>query len=326
MSQSIVTAHACQTTHRMQYSYIRACTNYRTTFTHEYHYRLNDDIVFSTSMQTVTTYINVKAAAQQAHTLTAWPYTMALFTVVVLLATAAVLCLAQPNWRLKAVKDTTLESGADLGSSQYLLVGKHAGFPKKRFVVQFEDISRNCSEVIRAVMYLKYAYAHKDPNSLAPLVTRNLCVHQVLREWDENTIGSKTYMSENTDYNRQCVEIVTMTRDSIEGQLANEFVPFDITEVAKAWVRGDDNYGVLVRDMNEDVLGHDRRFHSSESPTEDCRPYMDITCSDICKSEWIIGKQASVVFTQCMTNSFPYELAYTHMRCIYSLTIMRISA
>lgn len=208
---------------------------------------------------------------------------MDLFKVAAVLTTTVVLSLAQPQWRLQAVKDTTLESGADLGSSQYLLVGKHSGFPKKRFVIQFQDIPRNCSEVIRAVMYLKYAYAHKDPKSQAPLVTRNLCVHQVLRGWDEGTVGGKTYMSENTDYNRRCVDIVTMTPDIIEGQLSNGFVPFDITELAKAWLNGDANYGILVRDMNEEVLGHDRRFYSSESPTEDCRPYVDITCSDSCK-------------------------------------------
>ena len=202
---------------------------------------------------------------------------MVLFKSVILLAATVVLCLAQSQWKLKAVKDTTLESGAFLGSFQYLLVGKHAGTSKKRFVVQFEDISNNCSKVAEAVMYLKYAYAHSG--TIGPLVTRYLCVHQILRDWDEGSIGSTTYMNENTDYNSQCVDIVTMTPGSIEGQLANGFVPFDITELAKNWLKGDANYGILVRDINEDVLGRDRRFYSRESSTEDRRPYIGITCS-----------------------------------------------
>ena len=211
-------------------------------------------------------------------------YTMVLFKAVILLATTVVLCLAQSQWKLKAVKDTTLESGAHLGSFQYLLVGKHADYPKKRFVVQFEDIPNDCSKVVEAVMYLKYAYAHKPSGTKAPLITRNLCVHQILRDWDEEAIGSTTYMNESTDYNSQCVDIITMTPDSIEGQLANGFIPFDITEPAKNWLKGDANYGILVRDMNEDVLGRDRHFHSRESPTKDWRPYIGITCSDNCST------------------------------------------
>ena len=196
-----------------------------------------------------------------------------------------------PAVRLAAVKDATLQAGYNLGSFQYLLVGLHKGWPKKRIVIQFEDIPSTCSNVTSAVMYMKYAYAHKASwfsDSEAPIITRRLCSHQILRSWNEGTIGSTTYMTANIDYlNNYCTDLVTLTPSNLEGLLsvANRFLAFDITETARNWVSGDPNYGIIVIDLNENLNGRDRRFWSREAAVEK-RPYLEVICGNGMMHVW----------------------------------------
>ena len=167
-----------------------------------------------------------------------------------------------------------------LGSFQYVLVGKGMDFAKKRFVIQFENITNNCTQVDSAVMYLQYGYAHKAEWILEePTLTRQLCTYQILSSWDEETFGGSTYMTAGTDYVPNCMDLVTLTNDTIEGQLPSGFVPFDITEAARSWVSGADNNGILVLDLNEDLDGRDRRFWSREGPPRNW-PYLEITCGN----------------------------------------------
>ena len=181
--------------------------------------------------------------------------------------------------RLDAVKDATLQTGYNLGSFQYLLVGLHRDYPKKRFVIQFEDIPSYCTNVLRAVMYLKYAYAHKASwmaDNDAPYLTRQLCTHQILHPWDEQTVGSSTYMTAGIDYIPERMEVVALPYEGNEGQLPNGFVPFNIIQAARNWVSGAVNCGILVMDLLENCHGRDRRFWSREGPPEN-RPYLEVT-------------------------------------------------
>ena len=185
-----------------------------------------------------------------------------------------------PAIRLSAVMDTTLELGTMLGSFQYVIVGKGRDFGKKRFVIQFENITSNCTQVDSAMMYLQYGYAHKAEwfsDSEEPTLTRQLCTYRILRSWDEATVGGSTYMTAGADYVPNCMDLVTLTNDSIKGQLPNGFVPFNITEAARSWVSGADNYGILVLDLNEDLDGRDRRFWSREGSAGNS-PYLEVTC------------------------------------------------
>lgn len=191
--------------------------------------------------------------------------------------------------QLEVVKDATMQTGYNLASFQYLLVGNHRDWPKKRFVIQFEDLPRHCTNVERAVMYLKYAYAHKASwmsDNEVPYITRELNTHRILRPWDEQTVFS-TYMEAGIDYIPEPMEKVALPYEGNEGQLANGYVPFSVIQAVKKWAGGATNCGILVMDLKEDVLGRDRRFWSSKGPPEN-RPYLEVTfhsnggCKCIC--------------------------------------------
>ena len=54
-------------------------------------------------------------------------------------------------------------------------------------------------------------------------------------------------------------------------------VRMDVTQAAKNWVNGAQNYGILVRVINEDVVKRDRRFYSREAASAN-RPYLEVAC------------------------------------------------
>ena len=154
-----------------------------------------------------------------------------------------ILFLCCSSLTLPTVKDTTLESYSRLGSYEFLLVGRHAGYPKKRFVIQFQDIPQSCGTVLNATMVLTYSHSHQvRPPPFVPPGTRVLCAYQILRYWDEQTIGHTTYMSSGSDYNSNCLDRATLLPWPGKGTL----VRMDVTQAAKNWVNGAQNYGILV--------------------------------------------------------------------------------
>ena len=90
-------------------------------------------------------------------------------------------------YTLQVVKDVTLERGTtNFNYLQYLIVGLHPGFPRKRSLLQFEDLPSNCTEMHWATMYLYYVYSHKASFytvQQAPFISRNIEVHVVKKEW-----------------------------------------------------------------------------------------------------------------------------------------------
>ena len=185
-----------------------------------------------------------------------------------------ILFLCCSSLTLPAVKDTTLESNSRLGSYEFLLVGHHARYPKKRFVIQFQDIPQSCGTVLSATMVLTYSHSHQvRPPPFVPPGTRVLCAYQILRYWNEQTIGHTTYMSSGSDYNSNCLDMATLLPWPGKGTL----VRMDVTQAAKNWVNGAQNYGILVRVIHEDVVKRDRRFYSREAASAN-RPYLEVAC------------------------------------------------
>jgi len=57
---------------------------------------------------------------------------------------------ARTIYKLQVVKDITLErGGTNWNNLEYLIVGLHPGFPKKRSLLQFEDLPSNCTTLHR---------------------------------------------------------------------------------------------------------------------------------------------------------------------------------
>ena len=185
---------------------------------------------------------------------------------------------------LAATKDVWLEGG-NKNSYNFLIVGKHPQFPKKRFLIQFEDIPSTCRHIQWAKMYLYFWYAHKaswQSIQTVPYISRQLRVHQVKKSWSESQ-ATTTYRSTGQRWSRSYLAldgtdaVATPQGDVVmyPGQ-PSRYVEFDITEAAKNWKSGDQNNGLLVWATNENEEGRDLRFYSRERTTQ--RPFMTISC------------------------------------------------
>ena len=189
---------------------------------------------------------------------------------------------------LQATKDVMLECRpGNKNYYDYLIVGKHPQFSKKRFLIQFEDIPSTCQRVKWAKMYLYFWYAHKaswQSVQQAPYITRELKVHQVKKSWSESQ-ATTTNRFNGIRWSRSYLAIdgsdavaYSQGRDVVmyPGQ-PSRYVEFDVTEVARNWQSGEQNYGLLVWATNENEEGRDLRFYSRERSTQ--RPLITVSCT-----------------------------------------------
>ena len=199
---------------------------------------------------------------------------------VVFFLTAGVLAAGYTSWdsgagivyTLPVAQDVLLESGSsNYNYLSYLIVGLHPQYPKKRFLVQFENLPSQCSRVEWAKMYVFYVYAHKaswHSVQKTPFISRTLQLHQVKKHWSETqatstyrTLGtpwSKPYLAlDGTDASPHALDSVTVFTSRPRG-----FIEFDVTEAVRNWQDGDSNYGILVWATNEGDPGRDLRFYS----------------------------------------------------------------
>ena len=82
---------------------------------------------------------------------------------------------------LNATKDILLERGStNFNFYKFLIFGKHVFYPKKRILIQFDDIPNNCGNIVWAKLYMKYWYSHKPSWVNATNIHRTVQVHQVI--------------------------------------------------------------------------------------------------------------------------------------------------
>ena len=64
-------------------------------------------------------------------------------------------------FRLNATADVWLEGNGNKNYYNFLIVGKHPQYAKKRSLIKFQNIPSSCKTVKSAKMYLQYWYSHK---------------------------------------------------------------------------------------------------------------------------------------------------------------------
>ena len=191
-------------------------------------------------------------------------------------------------FRLDAVKDVWLESGdKNYEPHDFLIVGKHPQYPKKRILIQFEDLQKdNRLNIKQAKMYLYFWYAHKaswQAVEQAPQISRTLQVHQVKKNWREDQATStfcvnaeqwsQPYLAlDGTDAARDPMDIVTVCPRRPSG-----YVEFDVTEAIRNWDQNDTNHGLLIWATNENEEGRDLRFYDRKRG-EEFRPFINVAC------------------------------------------------
>ncbi|XP_078378718.1 uncharacterized protein LOC144661762 [Oculina patagonica] len=179
-------------------------------------------------------------------------------------------------FKLDVVQDVTLErSSTNFNYLQYLIVSKHPGYPNKRSLVQFENLSSNCpsSKIKAANMYLYYVYAHKassDTITQTPFIARYIQLHLVKKSWDETQatssrrdsshLWSTAYLGLDGTDAEEVPEPGTVT---IFPYRPKGFVEFGVTNAVKRWSESLPNHSLVIRATNELDEGRDIRFASN---------------------------------------------------------------
>ena len=203
---------------------------------------------------------------------------------------------AQAGWNsgagvvytLPIAQDVCLERGStNYDWLQYLIVGLHPQYPKKRSLLQFESLPSECTRIHWAKMYVYFVYAHKASwysVNRCPYISRTVQVYQVKQQWNEteatsayrlrNTLWNAPYLAlDDSDANSYAIGSATIFTGRPAG-----FVEFDITEAMRNWQYGDPNYGVLLMATNEDEEGRGLRFASNTSSDSSRHAFVRVLC------------------------------------------------
>ena len=189
---------------------------------------------------------------------------------------------------LQVVEDVTLEhASTNFNYLEYLIVGLHPGYPKKRSLLRFENVPSGCSVVYHATMYLYYQYSHKASfytDAQVPFITRTIQAHRVLKSWKETQATStKRYSGVNwgtqwLGLNNIDAKSVSTGHTTIHPTTKRGFVGIDVTSAVKDWKAGHPNYGVVIWATNENIAGRDTRFASKSESNSSKHPYIQVTC------------------------------------------------
>ena len=90
-----------------------------------------------------------------------------IITLMILIATEYSLALLKHDYgngilyRMNATDDVFVYNGYNQDFYDFLIIGKHPGYPLKHTLVKFEDIPHTCKSIQWAKMYLYIWYSHK---------------------------------------------------------------------------------------------------------------------------------------------------------------------
>jgi len=194
-------------------------------------------------------------------------------------------------FKLMVTQDVWLENSSNKNNWQFLIVGKHPSYNKKRSLIQFETITEKYCPVKRlrwAKMYVYFEYAHKaswQSILAAPYISRPLQVHRVLKSWDE-AVATTTLRTTGASWGSPWVGIDDIDAEEIP-QWPNAtiftarpkgFVELDVTRAVSSWLVGEPNYGLLMWALNENQDGRDIRFLSKESDDATQHAFVNVMC------------------------------------------------
>ena len=191
-------------------------------------------------------------------------------------------------YHLKVVADVWLESSSNKNSYSWLLIGAHAGYPKKRSLLRFEDIHTECKTVNFAMMYIYYSYSHKaswQTVTEAPFISRTIQAHRVLRYWNEtqanryNRTSLHTWVTPYLGLDDTDANDCPTGHATIHTYRPSGFVEIEVTSAAQDWKVGKRNNGLLIWATNEDTNGRDTRFYSRSYSDSSKHPYMLVNCN-----------------------------------------------
>jgi hypothetical protein len=195
-------------------------------------------------------------------------------------------------YKLNVVQDVTLENpNGNMNYLQYLLLGLHPQYAKKRSLIQFEDLpATQCpvSKIRWAKMYIYFQYAHKASGNTVtqtPYISRPIQVHMVKKRWLESQATSGIRLSgvnwsqHYLDLNDNDAEAAPQDgATTIYTMHPRGFVEFDVTRAVRSWARGNPNYGLLLWATDENLGGRDLRFASNADRDTKKHAFVNVMC------------------------------------------------
>ena len=190
-------------------------------------------------------------------------------------------------YKLEATQDVFIYDSSNYNLYDFLIVAKHPGYPKKRMLLQFQDLPSTCKQINWAKMYIFYWYSHKASfmtDQQVPSIARTLQVRQIKKQWSETQATSINRQSgrawsspflalDGSDAASHIQDDVKLYTNRPGGQ----YMEFDITVAVRNWKSGEPNYGVLVWATDENKEGRDIRFYSRERTTG--KTFVNVLCS-----------------------------------------------
>ena len=177
---------------------------------------------------------------------------------------------------LNVTQNAWLEGPNKRFTGNFLIAGKHADYPKKRILIQFEGLPANCLHVCEAKMYLYYYDAHRPswvPREQARFLKRPLQVYLVKKPWSQHEVTS-AYQSHGIRWSQPWLALdgTDAASEPVGGAILpkdcpyNVYLAIDVTEAVRSWHTGVNNYGLLIMATNEDEEGgRDVRFSGMQS-------------------------------------------------------------
>ena len=202
--------------------------------------------------------------------------------------TCTVPCQAEPptgnTLNLSITADTWVEGAASHGSHEYLIVGKHAGYAKKRSLLRADvDQLAPGTPISKATLWIYFNYAHASSAMPEACIDRVMAVHEVLIPWAEDwatkikATGSKNWTEPLCGVNDADAASVATTSDYWVCTEIQTWKSFDITPLVQQWIDNpDSNNGVLLWAENEDDPGRDFRMYSRNASDASLHPYVEV--------------------------------------------------
>ena len=200
--------------------------------------------------------------------------------------------------KLSIVQDVTLERTTNMDYLDYLLVARLTYYPLKRSLVQFESLRSTCplNEIQYAKMYLYFAYAHRASfRSMKeqPYLKHTFQVYRVLKPWKEQE-ATIEYRQSGLKWNSTLLNIGNDTESEPQCGSNEEsncspttlypprpagFMEFDVTKAMRSWRNGSQNYGLLVKVINEAANGRGIRFYSKSYSDSTKHSFIFVACN-----------------------------------------------
>jgi len=195
------------------------------------------------------------------------------------------------KFKLDVTQDVFIYDSSNWNYFNDLIIGKHTSYPKKRTLIQFEDITKNhCpnQKLLWAKMYMKFEYMHKASScsvSQCPANPTTMNIQLVLKSWNERE-ATKTHRTNNLMWAKPFLDTNSVDAESrlqrtptvIYTSRPGGFVEFDVTRAVKSWLKGKENYGLLIWAAEENVDARDIRFASKEDPDSTKHAYINVMC------------------------------------------------